>query len=341
MRNPNGFGTVVCLDKTGKKRRKPWAVRVTIGWVDGKQKTKYIGYYENQVKANIALAEFNSKNISLDANIITFQDIFNMWKEKKTGKLTDANLKAYEAAYKLVPQLHSKKLKDLKSTHLQDAMDSVNRKHSSRVKLKSLMKQMYDIAMMDDLISKDYSAGVELKTKQEEVGNVYTNEQINNLWSLPQDEIVENILILIYTGMRIGEALAVNPSTDINLEERYIACHGTKTDSAERPIPIHPDILPILEKRVVRTSLFTNQRGQKATYRTFLYAYQAFLKEQGWEHVVHDTRKTCATVLYENGIPDSDIKTIIGHKHSDVTHKVYVKHRIEVLVNKMNGVTFK
>ena len=30
MRNENGFGSVICLDKSGKKRRKPWAIRVIV-----------------------------------------------------------------------------------------------------------------------------------------------------------------------------------------------------------------------------------------------------------------------------------------------------------------------
>ena len=39
MRNPNGYGSVV---KLSGKRRKPFAVRITIGWDNnGKQKYKY------------------------------------------------------------------------------------------------------------------------------------------------------------------------------------------------------------------------------------------------------------------------------------------------------------
>ena len=30
MRNENGFGSVICLDKSGKKRRKPWVIRVIV-----------------------------------------------------------------------------------------------------------------------------------------------------------------------------------------------------------------------------------------------------------------------------------------------------------------------
>ena len=42
MRLANGFGSVVYL---GKKRRKPYGARVTVGWTDeGKQKYKYINF---------------------------------------------------------------------------------------------------------------------------------------------------------------------------------------------------------------------------------------------------------------------------------------------------------
>lgn len=52
MKNQNGIGSIVCLDKTGKKRRKPFAVRITTGWKDGKQVRKYLGYYKTQTNRN-------------------------------------------------------------------------------------------------------------------------------------------------------------------------------------------------------------------------------------------------------------------------------------------------
>lgn len=341
VRNENGYGTVVCLDKTGLKRKKPWAVRVTIGWEDGKQKTKYIGYYEKEKEAQRALLEFNSKNIHYDANTVTFEQIFQMWNEKNKGVMTEKNIAGYRAVYNLVPQLHRKKMKDIKYLQLQMAMDSVDRKFSSKARLKSLLKQMYRIAIMDDLVMKDYTSMLDVKCRQEESGTVYTNDEITHLWTLVgKKELVEDILILIYTGMRINEALGVNPIEDFHLEEGYFDCHGTKNASSDRPVPIHPSIMPILEKRKDRRWLFQNTYGDKAQYRTFAYAYEKFLTELGWKHIIHDTRKTFATILHENDITESDIKAIIGHKQVGVTHQVYVKHRIERLVQKIRTVTF-
>ena len=50
MRNPNGYGSII---KLSGKRRKPFAVRVTIGWNNnGKQIYKYIGYYKTKQEAD-------------------------------------------------------------------------------------------------------------------------------------------------------------------------------------------------------------------------------------------------------------------------------------------------
>lgn len=56
MRRANGNGSVYKI--SGGNRRRPWAVRITIGWVDGKQKYKMVGYFESKVEAEMALSDF-------------------------------------------------------------------------------------------------------------------------------------------------------------------------------------------------------------------------------------------------------------------------------------------
>ena len=83
MKNPNGYGSVYKL--TDKKRRKPWAVRVTDSWdiVDGKlkRKYKYLGYYETRKEAMQALAEYNVNPASVTKDIL-FVDLYKMWSER-------------------------------------------------------------------------------------------------------------------------------------------------------------------------------------------------------------------------------------------------------------------
>ena len=55
MRRGNGDGSII---KLSGKRRRPYAVRVTVGWSDnGKQIYKYIGYYTGKREANQAAPE--------------------------------------------------------------------------------------------------------------------------------------------------------------------------------------------------------------------------------------------------------------------------------------------
>ena len=59
MRNPNGYGSII---KLSGKRRKPFAVRVTIGWNNnGKQIYKYIGYYKTKQEADRQLVYYTEK----------------------------------------------------------------------------------------------------------------------------------------------------------------------------------------------------------------------------------------------------------------------------------------
>ena len=63
MRAPNGYGTVY---KLKGKRRRPWVVRVTVGYKPNKNgglspQVHYIGYYATQKEAYQARDEYNKK----------------------------------------------------------------------------------------------------------------------------------------------------------------------------------------------------------------------------------------------------------------------------------------
>lgn len=156
MKHENGYGSVVCLDKTGKKRRKPYAVRLTTGWKNGKQQQKYLGYYKTQAEARIALAEYN------------------------------------------------KPITSIKADHLQDWMDGIDLMPGSKKRLKSTMIQLYKYTIKNDILSTNYTEHIEINEKVEKTGKVFTTPEIKTLWNNVDNPVAQWILILIYTGMRIG-----------------------------------------------------------------------------------------------------------------------------------------
>ena len=86
MRLPNGFGGIA---KLSGKRRNPWRARITSGWtIDEKtQKAKQvyitIGYYPTRQLALQALSEYNTNPYDLDANKVTFAEVYEKWAKKK------------------------------------------------------------------------------------------------------------------------------------------------------------------------------------------------------------------------------------------------------------------
>ena len=74
---------------------------------------------------------------------------------------------------------------------------------------KSLIKQLFKYAMELDIITKDYSEFIKTgKYKKVIKRSIFTAEEIAILWAnINEMEYVNTILILIYTGMRVGELL--------------------------------------------------------------------------------------------------------------------------------------
>lgn len=68
MKLVNGTGSIIELKGN---RRKPFAVRITTGWKDGKQIRKYIGYYTSQAEALIALAEYHKYELDVNGGKLT------------------------------------------------------------------------------------------------------------------------------------------------------------------------------------------------------------------------------------------------------------------------------
>ena len=58
---------------------------------------------------------------------------------------------------------------------------------------------------------------------------------------------MDTVLLMIYTGVRIGELLSIEKE-DVHIKERYIVVKGTKTANAMRYVPIHEDLVDIVEK---------------------------------------------------------------------------------------------
>ena len=339
MKLANGSGSIVCLDKTGKKRRKPYAVRVTAGWKDGKQLRKYIGYYASQTEAIMALAEYHNGGINLDLSKITTEELFEQWIARVEKKnLSESVMRTHHMTKTRLGSLAKRPVKEIKSLHWQTWLDNIELKPASKAKIRNTVQQMLEYAVKNDIISKNYGKGLEINEKVEKTGSIFTPEELKTLWDNVQYDEVQQLLIMIYTGMRIGEMLAIHRS-QIRLDKGYIV-GGIKTEAGRnRVIPLHEKIIPLVKQQLGdNTWLIQSNRGTAMTYQNASRKYNEILQKLNMKHKPHDCRKTAVSIMHSADIPMEVIRIIVGHSGKGVTERIYLFKNPSELVDYINKI---
>lgn len=335
MKNPNGYGSIY---KQKGNRRKPWVVRKTKDWklTEDKVIQKYvnIGYYATRAEAMQALALYNENPYNVETSKLTFREIYEKFKEIKFNKISQSNINGYNLGFNYSKTLHDKIFVEIKTTHLQKVIDSCKLSHGSKRKIKVLFNQLYKYAMQNDIIQKDYSNYIELK-KDDSSSNrkPFSQNEINKLFKIEnQAEFVDTILIMIYTGLRIGELLLIK-NKDINIENR-IMNGGIKTQAGKnRIIPLNKKILPLIQKRISENEyLITNAKGEKMKYDNYYKErFKPIMEQLEMKHKPHDCRHTFATLMSNCDANEVSIRKIIGHSNYNITEKIYTHKDIEEL----------
>ena len=349
MKLPNGYGSI---SKLSGNRRKPWRVRKTDGWeiVDGKLKQKYIniGCYETRPEALAALAEFNKDPYDLGLSTITIGEVYERWSEKKFEDISESNAKGYEAAFKLMEHLRKMRFVDLKLDHIQNVIDESGKNTPTLKKFKILMKALFEYAVIHGIIPKDRNIVEYLDISKAGNPNAYNREpfskkEIERLWDVVDaNEYISVILILIYSGCRIGELLDLKKS-NVNLTERYFDIKKSKTLSGIRLVPIAEKILPFVEYWMNRNDceyLISTPDAEQMIYRNYYDTYwKPLLKNFDMDsHRPHDTRHTCVSLLTAAKVDERFIQKIVGHKGQNVTTQVYTHLEIQELINEIDKI---
>lgn len=332
MRNPNGYGSIV---KMSGKRRRPYGVRVTVGFDDdGKQRYKYIGYYATRPDALIALAEYNKMPYDIDANNITFGELCERY--HASGEFSAAMIKLHKTCYRHTTVLHRHIFRDLRKAHLQGVindLETITAKHN----VASYFRKLYRYALENDIVLKNYADFVETPPQNRKTDKVPFNaDEINTLWDNVGNINAEILLILLYSGMRISELLTLRKD-QVYIDENYIIT-GSKTDAGkDRYIPIHPRIKPLLTARMVNDTeyVIVNSRGDKPIRYDSFHAkrFTKLIKRLKFrpELTPHSTRHYFISELHRRGADKIAVQKIVGHKGDDVTEHTYTHINADTL----------
>ena len=340
MRNENGYG---CISKMSGKRRKPYVVKITTGYKmeDGKAKQiqKAIGYFATKKEAALFLAEYNTGKSpeQIFKPPMTWEQVYKewyKWKESQVKSPSWETFRKYDTMYKKTDRLASRRFVDVRAADLQEIMDAgKDLSKDPQVKLMQVMKGMYKWALDHDVCQTDYSARVVLQYSDGQVREhkPFTDDEIRLL--IAADAALP--LLLIFSGMRIGELITLRAD---QIHDGYII-GGMKTAAGRnRFIPIAG---PIRKYIHFQGPSYYYETRQGRTYSTSNFTSQIWaplMDSLGMDHLPHDTRHTCATLMERAGVDLLHRKLILGHAVEDITEGRYTHVSREALAKDMEQV---
>lgn len=333
MRRGNGEGSIIRL---AGKRRKPFAVRVTSGWtLEGKQKYKYVGYYEGITEAKKALREYLVNPYNLDTKSITLSEVYQAW--EKTASISYNTIKGYKSALNQCNQLHKRKMRDIKIIELETAMYTLT--PSMQANFRNVIKHLYKYAIKHEIVEKNLSEFITPDSWEKKQRKPFTSAEIEQIKDFKHK--YNNItIILLYTGLRINELLEIEKE-NVFLKDRYMI-GGKKTKAGKnRIIPIHDKIYDLVAACYNNSNKYLIENdGKPVVYRTFMTVYWQRLKEYlNTDKTPHCTRHTFITQADVNGLNKTIVKKIVGHSTADITDH-YTHKGIQELLYEINKLKY-
>lgn len=268
----------------------------------------------------------------------------------------------------IIPRLGEYELEELSFSVLQTFIIEREKNGKDGEKLSS-----GSIAIIINVLQKSLNMAVEMGIIEQHYANKIKRPKVSSknteCFSIEEQRIIENavivklpnkrigILISLYTGIRIGELMALkwddidftNGTIMINHTSREIYINGKrefildepKTESSKRVIPIPKQLMPylIMNREWSSNEYVITTKNKTTSIRTYQKMYRDFLKKANIKYrSFHTLRHTFATRALECGMDVKTLSEIMGHKSPTITLNRYSHSLIEHKIAMMNRV---
>ena len=189
------------------------------------------------------------------------------------------------------------------------------------------LKSLFSEAERSGLVSANPLRGIRLLNPNNARDRLLSENERSRLFQAAEatrDYIGPLFFTLFFTGMRLGEALALHwPEVQMDLSRLVI--RDSKTGEG-RTVPLHGDLAEILTgwKTVSRGSEWVfPAENNRANPNSYIYpAWRRLCKTATVEALTpHDLRHNFTSLLQAEGVSDSIIMKLTGHKTHIMLHR--------------------
>lgn len=274
-----------------------------------------------------------------------FEDFWKMYCADMETRLREHTMrtKKYIVELKIFPYFGNKRVNDITAADIRQWQNELIKMGYSPTYLKTINNQLsaifnYAVRYYDLKSNPCAKAGSMGKSKAEEM-DFWTGEEFRKFIDSVMNKRLSYMafMTLYWTGMRLGELLALNPN-DVDLEKRTISITKSyqrfgkkdvitppKTPKSKRVITI-PEFLAADIKDYM-DSLYDLQENDRLFPITKYYLeheMQRGIKESGVKRIrVHDLRHSHASMLIELGFSPLEIANRLGHEKVETTLNTY------------------
>ena len=351
--------------------------RAEIHWVDknGRSNFKKFSGKKKQVVVN-KLEEFKRSLLISEGNLsnsdVTFKEFSDDYmKTNAAFSLKPSSFMRKETTLnnQVYPFIGNIPIEKIEYQDVQNMIDELNKKNLSYSTIKKAYTATNEMFKIFRVRTKKYinpCEGIVLPTaKKKDISNV-------KILSPEQKNLINNEILrtykngkpvyrlgrfipgLMYTGMRMGELLALEWK-DVDFDNRTITINknvvsikdngsykllkqsDTKTYSGSRIIPItqvaYDNLLALREVTGEYATVLATEKGTLVSPRSINKTFHRVLINCGIaqnkddkEHLcgVHILRHTFASMLFENGCDVKVVSEILGHSDTKITENIYI-----------------
>ncbi len=317
---------------------------------DGKvNKVYFSGATKAEVREKIRKhIELKSMNVTLD-NTLTFEQWADTWYADHRSQVQPSTFSSYKYTLNIIKHdFGSKLLHQILPIHINHFFDKIVKENYSLSqvrKCRAMLIQIFDAADSNGLVPfnparkakiiKDLDGKLSAPRREKDAFSVDEVSAMNIL--LPDDLTGNSIRLLLNTGMRVQELLAITPEdiapdgSTIRVDKAIKMVDGRptlgvpKSKKSDRTIPV-PEAARAYAIRVRNASsngMIWRKPGADPYYDvgTFRRKYYSALKKIKGVRLLspHCCRHTYITMLQERGVPIETVARLAGHSSIDTT----------------------